>query len=346
MGVVVVLVAALLVATGCGSSGGSSSTSGGGSGGTVNVDVGTGTPVKVSGKPKLAFYIFGGGNAYGVAERRGALKAAKDNGISVTLYDGAFTPQKQFNQMQTAIQSGKFNAFSLDPVDANLMCNIASKQAPQKGIVVSVFDQPLCGRYAQPTIAGLWQPGTLNFVAGYFTLSRMQDWLNAIVKQFPGPQKVGLITGLAVDSLSKDFDADVNKLKASNPNFKVAGEQRTDYTTAKGYAAAQQLLQANPDLTLIISDYSDLSVGAAKAIQQAGKAKQVKIADFGGSSQVTDLVKKGTVSLTTPTYPYSEATSSINSLVAAFEGKKVPRVGPLPFKVYTKDNIDTYKPEF
>jgi ribose transport system substrate-binding protein len=342
------LAATLVVATGCGSSSDGSASKSGSSGssggGQVSVDVGNGTPVKVSGKPKVAFYIFGSGNAYGAAERRGALDAAKKHGLDVTLYDGAFDPQKQFNQVQTAINSGRFNAFSLDPVDANLVCNLASKTAPSKGIVVSVFDQPLCGRYNQPTTAGLWAPGTLNFVAGYFTLQRMQDWLDAIVKEFPGQQKVGLITGLAVDSLSKDFDADIAKLKQTHPEFKVVGEQRTDYTTTKGYAAAQTLLQANPDLSLIITDYSDLTVGASKAIQQAGK--KVGLADFGGSSAVAKMVKDGTVSLTTPTYPYSEAINSIGSLVDAFDGKKVPRVGPLPFKIYTKDNIDEYKPEF
>lgn len=347
----------MALVAGCGSSGTSSSTSSsggasggaggaGGGSGNVSVDVGTSSPVKVSGRPRLAFYIFGSGNAYGAAEKRGALRAARDNGIGVTLYDGAFDPQRQFNQMQTAIQSGRFNAFSLDPVDANLMCNIASKTAPARGIVVSVFDQPLCGRYAQPTTAGLWQPGTLNFVAGYFTLQRMQDWLNAIVRQFPGPQRVGLITGLAVDSLSKDFDADIATLKKTNKDFDVVGEQRTDYTTTKGYAAAQSLLQSNPDLTLIITDYSDVTVGASRAIQQAGKGAKVKLADFGGSGAVTALVRNGTVALTTPTYPYSEAVNSINSLMDAFDGKKVPRVGPLPFEIYTKANIDTYKPEF
>ncbi|MDO8212225.1 sugar ABC transporter substrate-binding protein [Conexibacter sp. CPCC 206217] len=342
---------AVIALAGCGSdssSGGSGSTgsSDSGSSGEVSVDVGTGTPVKVSGKPRIAFYIFGGGNAYGVAERKGALRAAADYGVDVTLYDGAFDAQKQFNQVQTAINSGRFNAFSLDPVDANLVCNLASRTAPARGIVVSVFDQPLCGRYAQPTIEGLWQPGTLNFVAGYFTIQRMHDWLEAIVREFPGPQKVGLITGLAVDSLSKDFDSEVERVKQEHPEFEVAGEQRTDYTTTKGYAAAQTLLQANPDLTLIISDYSDLTVGASKAIEQAGKSDQVKLADFGGSSAVTRMVQDGSVALTTPTYPYSEATNSIKSLVDAFEGKRVPRVGPLPFKVYTRDNIASYRPEF
>jgi ribose transport system substrate-binding protein len=244
------------------------------------------------------------------------------------------------------MQSGRYNAFALGPIDSNLDCNLASKQAPAKKILVAVVNQPLCGRYIQPTEAGLWQPGTLSYASGYFTRQRILQWFEAIAKQYPGKQRVGLITGLAVDSLSKLVDLDVKQIQKTNPDFQVVGELRTDYTTTKGYAAAQNLLQAHPDLTLIISDYSDLTVGAAKAIEQAGRGNQVKVADFGGSTPVAKLVKAGKVGLTAPTYPRTEVTDTIDSLVAAFKGQKVDRVSLPPFKVYTRKDIGAYQPEF
>jgi ribose transport system substrate-binding protein len=334
-------------AAGCGSSGssGSGGSGGSGSGGGTSVDVGT-TKVAVSGDPRIAYFVYGSGNAYGAAGKEAALAAGDKHGVKVTVYDGAFDPQKQFNQLQTAMQSGRYNAFALGPIDSNLDCNLASKQAPAKKIVVAVVNQPLCGRYIQPTEAGLWQPGTLSYASGYFTRQRILQWFEAIAKQYPGKQRVGLITGLAVDSLSKLVDLDVKQIQKTNPDFQVVGELRTDYTTTKGYAAAQNLLQAHPDLTLIISDYSDLTVGAAKAIEQAGRGGQVKLADFGGSTPVAKLVKEGKVGLTAPTYPRTEVTDTIDSLVSAFRGDKVQRVTLPPFKVYTAKDIGSYKPEF
>jgi ABC-type sugar transport system substrate-binding protein len=336
-------VAAALLLAACGSSGGGSSTGGGG-GGSASVDVGT-KKIPVKGTPNIAYFVYGSGNAYGAAGKEAALAAGKKNGVPVTVYDGAFDPQKQFNQLQTVLQGGRFNAISLGPIDANLVCNLASKQAPAKNIVVGVVNQPLCGRYTQPD-SGLWQPGTLNYASGYFTKQRILEWFQAIAKQYPGQQKVGLITGLAVDSLSKLVDEDVKTIQQTDPGFQVVGEGRTDYTTAKGYTQAQNLLQAHPDITLLVSDYSDLTVGAAKAIGQAGKTGKVNLADFGGSSQVAELVKQGKVGLTAPTYPKTEVTDSIDAIVAAFKGKQGERVLLPPFKVYTKDNIAEYQPQF
>ncbi len=340
--------AVVLALAGCGSSSSSpsgGSSSGGGGSGSATVDVGT-HQIKVSGSPKIAYFVYGTGNAYGAAGKAAAQAAGKRDGVSVTVYDGAFDPQRQFNQLQTAMQSGRFTAFSLGPIDSSLDCNVASQQAPARGIVVAVVNQPLCGRYIQATDAGLWQPGTLNYSSGYFTRQRILEWFQAIAKQYPGPQKVGLITGLAVDSLSKLVDLDVKEIQRTDPGFQVAGELRTDYTTTKGYAAAQNLLQSNPDLTLIVSDYSDLTVGAARAIQQAGKSGRVRLADFGGSTPVAALVANGQVGLTAPTYPRTEVTDSIDSLVAAFRGSRVQRVTLPAFKVYTKANIASYHPEF
>ncbi|MDO8212243.1 sugar ABC transporter substrate-binding protein [Conexibacter sp. CPCC 206217] len=336
----------VLALAGCGdseSTGGSGGSGGGGDG--ASVDVGT-QKISVSGQPRVAYFVYGSGNAYGAAGVAAAKAAAARNDLELTVYDGAFDPQKQFNQLQTAVQSGRFNAFSLGPIDANLVCTLASRQAPAKKIVVGVVNQPLCGRYIQPTDAGLWQPGTLNYASGYFTRRRLLQWLQAVADKYPGPQKVGLITGLAVDSLSKLVDLDVKEIQRDHPDFDVVGELRTDYTTTKGYSAAQNLLQSNPDLTLIVSDYSDLTVGAAKAIEQAGKSGSVALADFGGSRQVAELVRRGVVGLTAPTYPKTEVEDSIEALVAAFRGTTPERVTLPPFKVYTSDDIDQYEPQF
>ena len=70
------------------------------------------------------------------------------------------------------------------------------------------------------------------------------------------------------------------------------------------------------------------------------------MADYGGDKEVVDLMKKGEVAVTGPTYPASEAKLVIQALQDVLDGKKVARFQSVPFKVVTADNVDSYTPEY
>ncbi|GAA3315179.1 hypothetical protein GCM10020331_009560 [Ectobacillus funiculus] len=54
------------------------------------------------------------------------------------------------------------------------------------------------------------------------------------------------------------------------PDMKVVGEQRGDYVRDKGMQAAENLIQAHPDVDLIYGENEEMALGAVQAVEARG----------------------------------------------------------------------------
>jgi ribose transport system substrate-binding protein len=311
-----------------------------------NIDVGGGMTIKGGcSKLKIAYFSAGSNNVYLQAGIKAAKDTAKKIGADMTVFDGSFDAQKQFNQMQNAITSKKFNAFVTEVVDPRQACKLLTQTAPKAGIVVSNANQPLCG---QGLAVGVkqWSPGTLTFVGGTQGKQAFHDWFFQVAKDNPGPQKVLVLTGPDGSTQTLSTDLAIKELKKAYPQFKIVAEVRTDYSVAQAFAKTQPVLQAHPDLTILMGNYSDLTRGIAQAVGAAGKKGKYKIYDSGGSSWAFQALKAGDIVSTRVYTPYTEIAKSVLALDSAWKGKKVPRNQDLFTAVVTKDNISKYKSEY
>lgn len=355
LGVAGVLAAVALVCAACSSSPsstgtssttGSSTTSGTSStSGTVTVDVGLTTPISLKPPMKIAIFTSAGGAAFGAAEDAQMKTFASKHNLTLTIFTSAFKSTLQYNQIQTAIQDKKFNVLGVLPVTGQNICKELSVDAPKANLLVTDFDQPLCGRFTEEGTT-LWQPGTLNYISGYDTKTTLRAWITAIIKANPGKQTVGLVEGFAADGLSTNINTLVQAAAKTDPTFHVVATEHTTYTSAKGYTVTQGLLQAHPNLSVVIADQSTITAGVARAIAQAGKSKTIYVADWGGDKAVVTLMKQGQVNMTAPTYPATEGKIVLQQLLKAAAGTTVKRLISLPFKAVTPTNVTTYTPEY
>jgi ribose transport system substrate-binding protein len=307
--------------------------------------VGLSKPITLTPPLNVGIFTSAATASFGVSEDNALKTFAAAHNIKLTIFDAAFNSGLQFKQLQSAIQSKKFNVLGVLPVDGQTICKELSVDAPAAGLLVTDFDQPLCGRFTKEG-TGLWQPGTLNYISGYDTKATLGEWINAIAKANLGNQEVGVVEGVASDGLSQNTNLLVKQAAAADSGFKVVSTVNTDYSSEQGYQKTQALLQANPNISVVICDQSNITQGAARAIAQAGKTKSVFLADYGGDQQVVDMMKKGQVQMTGPTYPASEGRVVLQTLVDVLAGKTVPRFVPVPFKVITPANVSTYKAEY
>lgn len=354
----VVASCAVLVACSSGSSGSSGSTvSGGSSGssgssgsgpatsGSVSVDVGTSAPVKVTLPMKIGVFVSYDCASFGEVEDAAMKTYAAAHNLDLTFFDACFDQNKQFDQLQSAIADKKYNVLAVAPVEGTTICHMLSTQAPAAGLLVAVYDQQLCNRFMNDG-TGEWQPGTLNYISGYDSKQAIFNWFDAIVKQFGPKQTVGIVEGVATDSLHWKIAQVLAQFKTQYPQFNVESIANTDYSTAEGYSATKTMLAAHPNLTMVIAPQSDITLGAARAISQAGKTKSVKLIDYGGDKAVVALMKQGEVALTIPTYPATEGIEVLQSLIAMSEGKQVTRVINPQFQVITPANVSSYTPQY
>lgn len=311
---------------------------------------GTGQPtttIKKVSDLKVALFATGSSNTYLQVEVQAAKDLAKKEGLSLDVYDGQFVAQTQYNQIQSAITSGKYNAFIVEAVDGNLVCKLATQDAPAAGILVATANAPLCNRTAGEG-EDLWVPGTTTFVGGQ-TLTNFKAWVAQVKKKFPNGAKIALIHGNPLSGNSINFES-AAKAFTKSEGYEIVGDQATDYSANQAYAAAQTIIAANPDLDVIMSNYS----GMSKGVVQATTGTKVKVFDWGGDSWSLDNVKSGVLEGTYMLLPKEELTTALKSLVLTVQGKPVPKFTDLaktsslphgtPF-VY-KNTVDDYTAEY
>ncbi len=310
------------------------------------IDLGEGMTVEGGCEPlKIAFLSAATNNVYLQAGIKGAEDAAAAGGATVEVFDGEWNPETQFNQVQNLISTGDYQAVLAEMADGNQACQILTESAPEAGLLVVVANQPLCDR-AQNEGDELWAPGTLAFVGGSQGREAFRDWLIQIAEENPGPQKVAVLTGPDLNANTINTDLAIEDIKASHPDFEIVAVARTDYSVPQGLEKAQALLQANPDLTILVGNYSDITRGAAEAAEQAGRIGTLKIYDNGGNEWAFGAVSDGLITSTRTLTPYTEMVKAVEALVAAWNGEDVPRYIPLEAVLVTKDNIDQYAPEY
>lgn len=298
---------------------------------------------------KIAFFSAGTNNTYLQAGISGAKEAAAAANAEIDIFDGQFDAQEQFNQMQSALTSGKYNAFVVEPNDGNLVCNLLTKQAPEKDILVSVFNQPICGR---ATEAGddVWQPGTATFVGGQ-TLDVYMSWINQIIEENPEGGNVAVISGPDLNANTINLNTALRELE--NAGFSIVSNQKTDYSTPQAYTAAQTILQANRDLDILISNYSGMTQGVVQAAKAADRLDDVKIYDMGGDEWALSAVESGELAQTVIFLPRQEGFDAVDAVVKTVEGEDVPKFINLtesevlpgtPF--VTKGNVSEFSAEY
>jgi ribose transport system substrate-binding protein len=170
--------------------------------------------------------------------------------------------------------------------------------------------------------------------------------------QNPDGGQVAILTGPPTDANSQNFNAAIEEVLLP-AGFEVVAQQSTDYSTPQGFAAAQDIIQANQDLDIILTNWSGLTQGVAEALAASGR-EGIKLYDMGGTQWALDAIKNGQLQSTVMLLPYLEARRSFEALADAYLGNEVPKFINLatdpslpdgsPF--VTAENVDQYEAQY
>jgi len=330
------------------------------SGNTYRLDLGNNQTVSwAKGAPlNFIYFLQGTSNTYLQAEVDGAKAAATADGVHLTFVDAQFDPNTQRAQIQNALASGKYDGAAIRAVSSTGACDPLTSAAPRSGVPVVVVVQEICGRDNDSGPA-LWSPGTLAYVGGGGgTYPFYSQWALDIAKSMRQPTKAALIVGpsqLAAVQVTVDV---LKKAATQYPNLQIEAVNYSDFTDAGGLSAAQNILQAHPDVKAIILEYGGQTPSVIRAISQAGRSGQVDVYEAGGDKNAKQELLAGTLKMSAAQSPYSAAYCAIDMLAAAHRGTKVPRVvyndcntqagDPTATKplILTRANIADYIPDY
>ncbi len=285
-------------------------------------------PVAASAAQKTFVMVPKGVHPYYEPCYEGFQAAAKKYGVKVEKVD----PQKFELPLQVRVIEDLI-AQHVDGIaisaldDAGLVPVI--HDATKAGIKVITFDAPA------PSSEALEYIGTDNKSAGEAAGKKMGELMkgkgNIVILQGGlGATNLNLRTQGFKESLAK------------HPGIKVLEvvDEQGDFNISMNKTEA--VLQTYPDVTAIFSVSAEGAPAAAQVLKQQGKAGKILLAGFDDLKDTLEGIKDGTIAFCLVQKTFKMGWLSIEALLDATKGKKLPKVTDTGVLFVTKDNVGTY----
>lgn len=250
-----------------------------------------------------------------------AMKAeAEAKGVPLEISIANQDLNKQLADIEDFIVKG-VDVIVISPVDSQgALAAIAKAEAA--GIKVVTVDIPATNAKVVSHI------GTDNYTGGVKAGELMAQVLD-------GKGKVAIIDYPTVQSVVARVDG-FRKALESHPDMEIVAQQ-TGITRAEALAAAQNMLQANPEITGIFGFGDDAALAAAVAVKSAGLEDQVKVIGFDGMEEARHAVDTNPVMVgVIQQFPAEMGKTAVDTAVEVIAGKDVPAEQPIVPGVYTK----------
>ncbi|ABM59140.1 substrate-binding domain-containing protein [Verminephrobacter eiseniae] len=245
-------------------------------------------------------------------------QAAKD-GVRLDLSIANQDLNKQLSDVEDFI-SKKVDAIILSPVDSKGV-KAAVLKAGAAGIPVITVDIAASG------VAVVAHVATDNYAGGVKAGELM-------AQATAGKGRIGVLHYPTVQSVVDRVEG-FKKALSAHPQMKIVSIQ-PGITRAEALTAAQNMLQAHPDLAGIFGFGDDAALAALASIKAANKLGQVKVVGFDGMAEARAAVDKEPAFVgVIRQYPDQMGARAIGLAVAVLAGKKVDKLNPVVPGVYT-----------
>jgi erythritol transport system substrate-binding protein len=274
-------------------------------------------------------------NPYWFTEGEVAKKTAESLGYTANVGAHKGDTNTESNLIDTAI-TNKSVAIILDPANADGSVG-AVKKAVAAGIPVILVN-------AEINQEGLAKAQLVSNNAQGAALGA-QQWVEAV----GDTGKYVELFGAPSDNNAATRSNGYETVLTQYPDLEKVGREVADWDRTKGHAKMQSLLQANPDITGVISGNDEMALGAIAALKEAGKLEQVKVGGFDGSPDAVAAIKAGELQYTVlqPVAVFSEAAVKQADNVIKTGSTGVDTEKQLfDCLLITKDNVEKYTAPF
>ena len=284
---------------------------------------------------RVAFLAASSQNGFNQAIYAGIEKRAKEiGGITTEIFDGEFNATKQFSQVEDVFTSGNFDALIIAPND---LVGIATavEEATKAGLKVATTLFPIGPKLdtLEPQVPGLTATVASNPAIG----AKIQAEAAAKACEGKDPCNVVIIIGQKIypfDNLR--YETYLATLSAY-PNIKVVATVEGNYDPDQSMAGMQDVLQANPDIHVILSNADQHLVGAEIALEDAGVDVPSLYISGGGAAVIAiEAIREGRWDATLAFFPVSMGEYALQAVVDSLDGKEVnpvvyfDTIGPVP----------------
>jgi ribose transport system substrate-binding protein len=250
------------------------------------------------------------------------------HGYATIVVSGEKDPAKQGNQIKDFIVK-KVSAIVLSPCDSKAVVPVI-QEANAAGIPVFTVDIP-CN---EPGVKIATQIATDNFGGGREAGAAMIEALG------DGGGKVAILHFKQAESCQlrvKGFREVIGGYNAgSRVKIDIVTELESGGAKDVGYKAAEDALQAHPDLRGIFAINDPAALGARAALEKAGRAQQAVIVGFDGQPEGKQAIKEGKIYADPIQFPDRMGVEIVAAIVRHSKGETLPPQTLIPTKLYRK----------
>lgn len=251
----------------------------------------------------------------------------KEKGYKVITVDAKGDATTQVNQIQDLITQ-KIDALIYIPAGATA-ATVPVKAARAAGIPVINVDRNAEGAPGDTFIYG-------QSIAATKALGEM------VCEKTGGKGTVVMIHGQRgttpeVDR-TKGFKQGLDKC-----GMKVKQEQWTERWSAdEGAKIAQDMLQRDPSINVILGQADGIALGASQAVKLAKLPQKIWVVGFDGDVGGLKAVQSGSLDATATQQTFTMGRMAVDAATALIAGKAVPKDQPTDAKVTTQANVEEF----
>jgi ribose transport system substrate-binding protein len=299
---------------------------------------------------RVAVFLASAANTYWTAALEGVRDAARRRGnVEITVFDAQFNTNRQVNQLRDALVSRRFDAWFVGPNDGGPLTPTI-RRAIQQDTKVACTLVP-CGRNIRNRKAQI--PGVVAQIGiGFYENGRVLGRMTVSACGRLDPCKVVWLPGLPSLPLEKARTDGLYSIIKRRPNIEVVAVQAGGYLAAPALTATQNILQANPDVNVIVSSGDQMIAGAYRAARARRLEGKIKMFGNGCTFEAKRDILAGRIYGCAVYLPRTEARIAADYLIQAVRGRNIKNrsIDPLRFSkigaIGTRANIGRFQPEF
>jgi ribose transport system substrate-binding protein len=249
---------------------------------------------------------------------------AARHGYDTLVVSGEMDAAKQQNQVKDFIVK-KVAAIVLTPCDSKSIGPVI-QEANQAGIPVFTADIACLDRAAK-VVAHV---ATDNHGGGV-------EAAVAMIEALGGKGKVAIVDHPEVESAMmrvKGFEERIAAENAKGGSIEIVAKLPGYGARERSFKVAQDLLQAHADLAGIFAVNDPSALGVRAALENAGKAEQVKIVGFDGQPEGKKAIRDGKIYADPIQFPDRIGKEVAQAIVKHFAGQEIPAEVLIPTALY------------
>lgn len=280
-------------------------------------------------KPTIGVSIADQKSLFYIAEADGIKKAAEEAGVEIVLLSADNNSTQQVNQVNDLITQG---------VDV-LIFTAQDATAAAAGVrAANRADIPVIAVDQKPE-SGDAKLATYIATDSVKAADELCTWM---FEQMGGKGEIGILQGVLGSTAELQRSQGCQQALDRTPGIKVVAKQSANWDETEGYKAAQNMLQANPNMKAIFGESDAMALGAAKAAKDA--KREIISVGIDGFPTMIKAIQDGLTQATQAQIPYQMGQMAVKDAIKLANGEQVPELQYQDTVLVTEENAKTVDP--